>query len=128
MKVRTEEIHSKKMFPGLIMGAPKDVMYEDSLDEMKQLLGDSTPVINLSKIKWTQISQTISGKKFKLGYGSWGHLTGVKVSITDDDGNYDFSLIFNFCPETEKLEDVINSTIDKVDWKNMSLKWDAGDL
>jgi len=125
MKVKINEIYSKKMFAGLIMGKPKDGMYEKSLEEIKELLVDDIPIINLSKTKWLDIKKST---KNEVGYGSWGHITGVKLQISDDFDNYEFSLIFNFHPELEKLEDVINDSIKLVDWRNHSLKWGAGDL
>jgi hypothetical protein len=125
MEVKINEIYSKKMFAGLIMGAPKEGMYEKSLDEIKHFLGDSNPITNLSKTKWLSIKESTENK---MGYGSWGHITGVKLTISEEFDNYDFSLIFNFHPELEKLEDVINKSIDLVDWRNNSFKWDAGDL
>jgi hypothetical protein len=125
MKIEIEEIYSRNMFPGLIMGKPKDGMYQKSLDDMKELLGDHYPITNNSEVKWTQIKES-NGKEF--GYGTWGHITGVKCRIREGDDNYSFSLIFNFCPEIENLEDKLTEEVSKFDYKNNSLKWDIGDL
>lgn len=125
MKIRIEEIHSKNMFPGLILGKPKEGHYEKSLKEMQDILGDNIPIQNLSKTEWRQITKS-TNKKF--GHGSWGHITGVKIRITEGCDNYDFSLIFNFYPELETLEEVVKKSIELIDWKNNSFKWDVGDL
>lgn len=125
MKVKINEIYSKKMFDGLIMGNPKEGMYEKSLEEIKQFLGDENPVINISSVKWMDVKKST---KNEIGYGSWGHITGVKLQISEEFDNYDFSLIFNFHTELEKLEDVINKSIELIDWKSNSIKWDDGDL
>lgn len=119
MKIRIEEIHSKNMFPGLIMGKPKKGEYEKSLKEMEEVLGNYIPIHNISKTEWKQITKE---------YGSYGHISGVKVSIKEGYDNYDFSLIFNFYPELESLEDVIKKSVESIDWKNKSFKWDDGDL
>jgi len=99
MKVKINEIYSKKMFDGLLMGKPKEGMYEESLEEIKKFLGDESPIINISAVKWVDIKKTT---KNEMGYGSWGHITGVKLQISEEFDNYDFSLIFNFHPELEK--------------------------
>jgi len=125
MKVKINEIYSKKMFSGLIMGKPKKGMYDKALKEIKQFLGNDIPLINISETKWLDIKKST---KDKIGYGSWGHITGVKIQIKTEFDNYEFSLIFNFHPEIEKLEDVINKSINLIDWKNNTLKWNAGDL
>ncbi|MFW6226303.1 MAG: hypothetical protein ACOC3V_05040 [bacterium] len=125
MKIRIEEIYSKNMFPGLIIGKPKDGDYEKSLNQMKEMLGEDLPIHNTSEVKWKQIKETTNGE---FGYGSWGNITGVKIRIVDGWVNYDFSIIFNFYPEVEKLEDIVNDVVDLVDWKNNSFKWDDGDL
>lgn len=44
MKVKIEEIHSKNMFPGLIIGKPRDGHYEESLKEMEEILGSDIPL------------------------------------------------------------------------------------
>ena len=125
MKVTINEIYSKKMFSGLIIGKPKEGMYQKSLDEIKQFLGNDVPIINISEIKWENIQETT---KNKFGYGSWGHITGINLRVRKEPNNYEFSLIFNFFPELEKLEDVIHKSINLVDYENNSLKWNDGDL
>jgi hypothetical protein len=126
MKIKIEEIHSKDMFPGLIMGKPKDGHYEESLKEMEKILSDDIrPIHNISKTEWKQITKS-TGEKY--GYGSFGHITGVKISIVEGDDNYDFSLIFNFYPGLETFDEALKNSIQLVDWKNNSFKWDIGDL
>lgn len=125
MKIRIEEIHSKNMFPGLIIGKPKDGHYEKSLKEMEDILGKDIPIHNISKTEWRQITKS-TGKEF--GYGSFGHITGVKIRIVEGYDNYDFSLIFNFYPELETLEEIVRNSIELIDWRNNSFKWDIGDL
>lgn len=125
MKLKINKIYSKNMFPDLILGEPKSGMYERSLEEIKNLLGDDNPIINISEVKWVVIKEST---KNKMGYGTWGHITGVDIQISEGFDNYDFALIFNFYPELEKLEDVINKSVELVDWRNNSFKWDAGDL
>ncbi len=87
-------------------------MYDKSLEEIKHFLGDVDPIINISFVKWMDIKEST---KNEIGYGSWGHIAGVKLQIVDESDNYHFSLIFNFHPEIEKLEDVINKSIGLVD-------------
>jgi len=117
-KIRIEEIYSKDMFPGLIIGKPKVGMYEKSLAEIKKFLGGHLPITNVSETKWTMLG----------GYGSWGHICGVKIQISDGDDRYSFSVIFNFLPEKQQLENRINEVLSEIDWKTNSLKWDIGDL
>lgn len=121
MKIKIEEIYSKNMFPGLIIGKPKDGDYDISLKNIKDLLGNDIqyPIQNLSKTEWKQITEN---------YGSYGHIAAVKLRIVEDYDNYNFSIIFNFYPEIERLEKVIKRSIDSIDWRNCSFKWDIGDL
>ena len=125
MKTKINEIHSKKMFPDLIAGTPREGMYQKSLNEMIELLEDDIPINNISEPKWVNIKKSTDNT---FGYGSYGHITGVKLQISEGYDNYDFSLIFNFYPELENLKDVVNKSVKSIDWKNNSLKWDAGDL
>lgn len=127
MKIKIEVVHSKEMFPGLMMGKPKDGMFEKSLEGIKKLLPNYNPIINISEVKWTHLVDTDYSKGI-IGHGTWGHITGVGLSITDGEDFYDFSVIFNFVPEKEKLEDAIHDAINKVDWKNLAHKWDADDF
>ena len=123
--MKIEEIYSKEMFPGLIMGKPKDGMYDSDLSEIKTLLGDSLPIINTSAVKWTQLTEW-DGKK--MGYGSWGHLCGVKVQLSEDGEMYSFCIIFNYLPEKENLNEKIDKVISESNWKELSLKWNVEDL
>jgi hypothetical protein len=119
MNIRIKEIYSFEMFPGLIIGKPKDGMYEKSLDRIKGMLG-SDPIFNLSEVKWIQFKDK--------GYGSWGHISGVGVSILDGYDVYDFSIIVNYYPELDSIESIIKYAIDGVNWREGSNKWDIGDL
>jgi hypothetical protein len=125
MKIKIEEIYSRTMFPGLMMGKPKDGMYEKSLEGIMKLLPDYNPIINVSEVKWVNFYGD-DGKH--LGHGSWGHITGVGIEISEGDDRYSFSVIFNFVPEIEKLEDKIQVVLDQIDWRSQSVKWDIGDL
>ena len=125
MKIKIEEIHSKNMFPGLIIGKPRDGHYEESLKEMEEILGRDIPIHNISKTEWRQITKSTDKE---LGYGSFGHITGVKIRIMEGYDNYDFSIIFNFYPELETLEEIVRNSIELIDWRDNSFRWDAGDL
>lgn len=127
MKIEIEEIYSRGMFPGLIMGKPKDGMYQKSLDDIKEFLSvwDHIPIINMSEVKWVQMKDTEGND---LGYGTWGHITGVKCRIIECEDNYSFCLIFNFFPEIEKLEEKLMEMVSKFDYHNNSFKWNIGDL
>ena len=125
MKIKIEEIYSRSMFPSLIMGKPKDGMYEKSLEGIKKLLPNYNPIINVSEVKWVVL---YNGDGKQLGYGTYGHITGVGIEISEGDDRYSFSVIFNFVPEIEKLEDKIQSVLEQIDWKDKVLKWNIGDL
>lgn len=124
MDIRIEEIYSKKMFPGLLLGKAENIEYEETLSTMKTLLGNLEPIIIISELKWTQLTNS-DGKS--LGYGTYGHLTGIKIEIADGDDRYSFSVIFNYLPEKENLNDKINQVISEIDWKENSTKWDISD-
>lgn len=133
MKITIKEIYSVEMFPGLIIGKPKDGKYDESLLKMKTLLSnddypDDNPIINISEIKWTEIGYNKITDKKKLYYGSWGHICGVKIQISDGDDRYNFSIIFNYLPENENLNNKIEKIISEINWKEKSFKWDIGDL
>lgn len=135
MKLKILEIHSKEMFPGLMLGKPKDGMYEKSLTKIIKLFGIETPdisdipninnvpVFNLSGVKWEDIYD--NGKY--SGYGTWGHITGTEIEISDKYDIYSFIMIFNYYPEKEKLEDKVSQVINEIDWENKSFKWSIGD-
>ena len=128
IKKTIELIYSESMFPGLMMGKAKEGEYENSLNKMEKFLKEknsSSPIFNCSALKWTILKET---KGLELGYGSYGHIAGVILTISEGDDRYSFSIIFNFLPETEKIEDKIEECIDSIDWKNASFKWDIGDL
>ena len=113
------------MFPSLIMGKPKEGMYEKSLEGIKELLGNHLPTINVSEVKWVDMNDP-DGKY--LGYGSYGHITGVEIQMVDGDDRYSFYLIFNYLPETEKLDDKIEKVLGETDWKTSAMKWNIGNL
>jgi len=100
-------------------------MYEKSLEGIMKLLPDYNPIINVSEVKWVNFYGD-DGKH--LGHGSWGHITGVGIEILEGDYRYSFSVIFNFVPEIEKLEDKIQVVLDQIDWRSQFVKWNIGDL
>lgn len=118
MRIRIEEIQSKKMFPGLIIGKPKQESYEESLAMMKNSFKENRFIHNLSKVEF----------KNEGDYITYGNITGVKIRIVEGYDNYDFVIIFNFYPGLETLENSINSALESIDWRNNSFKWDIGDL
>lgn len=124
MKIKIEELYSKNMFPNLIIGKATDNEYNISLSNMQKLLNDNN-TINISEIKWTQLYDN-DGKS--LGYGSYGHICGVKIQISDGFDRYDFSIIFNYLPENENINEKINKIISEINWKENSFKWNIGDL
>ncbi len=76
MDIRIEEIYSKRMFPGLMAGRPKDSQYEKSLKWIEGILGKDIPIFNRSKIGFKQIKETTD---IEIGYVSYGHITGAKI-------------------------------------------------
>lgn len=125
MKIKIEEIHSKQMFPTLIIGKPKIGMYEASVKDMENLIGNDYPIINLSKILWVQL---VNSDSEKFGYGTYGHICGIKIQISKDDERYNFSVIFNYIPETENLNEKINQVVSNINYKETSLFWKISDL
>lgn len=119
MKIVIEEIISRNMFPGLILGDPTQNLYNQSLEDMIADLGTRLPIHNLSRLEFRKLTDK---------YGTWGHITGVKIRIVEGWDNYEFSMILNFYQELEQLEKVIRDSIDSIDWRNNSYKWDIGDL
>jgi len=128
-KIKIEEIHSKEMFPGLLIGKPDDEnvreLHEKSISNIKKLLGDNYPITDISKVEWTQITETKS--KDELGWGTWGHICGAKIQVAEGDDRYSFSAIFSYAPEKTHILDSITKVLDEIDWKNNSIKWDIGD-
>lgn len=115
MNIQIKEIHSKH----------KPEEYVKSVNNMTSLLGDKAPITNLSEIKWTKLVETT---KDVIGYGSYGHMCGINITICDDDDRYTLSVIFNYLPEKENLNDKITEIVSTIDYKNNSDKWDIGDL
>jgi len=128
MKIQIKSIYSQLMFPGLIMGRANEVLVED-LPVFQEILALLNPhpqssLINDVKIEWTQFE----GESF----GSYGHICGVNAQINDDESDkytmYTITVMFNFLPETESLQEKLKEVLIRNDYKGNAFMWDIGDL
>lgn len=125
MKIKINKIHSETMFPHMIMGKPKDGMYEESLENIKKLFQGNLPIFNLSIVKWAQL---VESSKDEIGYGTWGHIAAVELDVAEADMRYSFIIIFNFYPEVESIQQKITEIVSTFDYHNNSFAWNIGDL
>jgi hypothetical protein len=126
MEIRINEIYSRKMFPGLIMGKAKLTDFAKSLEEMKERIEiKEFPTINTVELRWTDLLDN-DGKR--LGYGTYGHIAGAQIEIVEGEEYYNFCIIFNYIQEIENLNEKINKIISEVNWKQLAFNWNIGDL
>jgi hypothetical protein len=125
MKIKIRKLHSEEMFPDIIMGGPKEGMYEDSLERIKKIFQGNLPIFNLSETKWLQL---VDSQKGKIGYGTWGHITGAEVDVVDGTTYHSLVIIFNFYSEVDNIQRKITEVISSIDYQNKAYVWDISDL
>lgn len=119
MKLDIKEIYSKEMFTGLMLGKPKDRMYEKELQEIKEYLTiEEDPIFNFSETKWYRSATSNTG--------TWGHLTAVRCEIAEEDERYSFYIIFNYLPLGD-MRSIITDLVSKIDYRNDAFKWNIAD-